>query len=167
MNAHQCGVAAESHTATLFAMSGYDISVQYGANQPEYDLVVVNGDQMVKVSVKGSRDGGWGLTQSFKKDRTYEGAIDFWLNKHSKKTIFSFVQFQNVNIDNGDQPRVYIATPEEIANHMKASRNNYGVTSLKERYEYKSGVGKGHIDQIPELWRFSSQRLSSLIDGVS
>lgn len=33
-------VAAESITAALFAQCGYDVSVQYGANQPEYDLMV-------------------------------------------------------------------------------------------------------------------------------
>ena len=37
--------------------------LQYGANQPEYDLVAVDGDRTLKVSVKGSKDGGWGLTQ--------------------------------------------------------------------------------------------------------
>jgi Holliday junction resolvase-like predicted endonuclease len=57
--------AAEAVVAAQFARCGWDISVQYGANQPEYDLVAVNGDRMLKVSVKGSKDGGWGLTQSY------------------------------------------------------------------------------------------------------
>jgi hypothetical protein len=64
------GIAAEAFAAGLFARCGYDVSVQYGANQPEYDLIVVKGDLMLKVSVKGSQDGGWGLTQNFKKDST-------------------------------------------------------------------------------------------------
>ncbi|MDQ0415667.1 hypothetical protein [Mesobacillus stamsii] len=75
MNSHQVSVAAESYTATLFAWAGFDVSVQYGANQPEYDLVVVCGEKMLKVSVKGSKDGGWGLTQSHKKDKSYSEAI--------------------------------------------------------------------------------------------
>ena len=58
------GVAAEAFAAALFARLGYDVSVQYGANQPEYDLIAVSGDKMLKISVKGSQDGGWGLTQS-------------------------------------------------------------------------------------------------------
>ena len=33
------GVAAEAFAAALFARLGYDVSVQYGANQPEYDLM--------------------------------------------------------------------------------------------------------------------------------
>jgi hypothetical protein len=34
------GVAAEAFAAGMFAQAGYDVSVQYGANQPEYDLLV-------------------------------------------------------------------------------------------------------------------------------
>src|SRR5260370_5861481 len=56
-------VAAEAFAAALFARCGVDVAVQYGANQPEYDLVVSRDDKMLKVSVKGSQDGGWGLTQ--------------------------------------------------------------------------------------------------------
>lgn len=51
---YQVSVSAESFTATLFAWADDDVSVQYGANQPEYDLIAVRGDKMVKVSVKGS-----------------------------------------------------------------------------------------------------------------
>ena len=61
------GVAAEAYAAAVFARYGYDVSVQYGANQPEYDLISVCGDKMLKISVKGSQDGGWGLTQNYKK----------------------------------------------------------------------------------------------------
>ena len=61
------GVAAEAFAAALFARLGYDVSVQYGANQPEYDLIAVSDDKMLKISVKGSQDGGWGLTQNYKK----------------------------------------------------------------------------------------------------
>ena len=61
------GVAAEAYTAAVFARYGYDVSVQYGANQPEYDLIAVSGDKMLKISVKGSQDGSWGLTQGYKK----------------------------------------------------------------------------------------------------
>ena len=57
------GVAAEAFVAAQFARYGIDVSVQYGANQPEYDLIAAQGDKMLKISVKGSQDGGWGLTQ--------------------------------------------------------------------------------------------------------
>jgi hypothetical protein len=39
-------VAAEAVAAALFARCGVDVSVQYGANQPEYDLVVARGERL-------------------------------------------------------------------------------------------------------------------------
>ena len=48
------GVAGEAFAAAQFARYGIDVSVQYGANQPEYDLIATKGDKMLKVSVKGS-----------------------------------------------------------------------------------------------------------------
>ena len=51
------GVAAEAAAAALFARCGYDVSVQYGANQPGYDLIVAQGSRILKVSVKGSQTG--------------------------------------------------------------------------------------------------------------
>ena len=53
-------VASEAIAAAQFARCGYDVSVQYGADQPEYDLVIAKGHSLLKVSVKGSQDLGWG-----------------------------------------------------------------------------------------------------------
>ena len=97
MKSWHVGVAAEAFAAAQFARYTYDVSVQYGANQPEYDLIAVSGDKMLKISVKGSQDGSWGLTQSFKKGRTYHEAVQEWLSRHHKKTIFCLVQFKNVD----------------------------------------------------------------------
>jgi Holliday junction resolvase-like predicted endonuclease len=107
------GVAAEAFAAGLFARLGYDVSVQYGANQPEYDLMIAKGDQISKVSVKGSQDGSWGLTQGHltKGKADYHQATERWLSKHSQKTIFCLVQFENVDLL--ESPRVYLATPKE------------------------------------------------------
>jgi hypothetical protein len=163
MTQYQVGVSAEAFTATLFAWAGYDVSVQYGANQPEYDLIVANGDKMAKVSVKGSQDGGWGLTQSFLQNGDYHGAIDKWFQKHTSKTIFSLVQFINTDFEKGTMPRVYLATPLEIADHLKKARAGLGETSLKEYHEYKAGVAKGTIDAIPSSWKFCKQRIDELI----
>jgi len=55
----------------LFARLGYDVSVQYGANQPEYDLIITKGERILKVSVKGSQEGGLGLTKSYEKDVSF------------------------------------------------------------------------------------------------
>jgi hypothetical protein len=39
-------VAAEAIAAALFTLCGYDVSVQDGADQPEYDLMVAKGEKM-------------------------------------------------------------------------------------------------------------------------
>ena len=72
----QVATAAEAFAAAQFARCGWDVSVQYGANQPEYDLVAVDGERVLKVSVKGSQDGKWGLTQSYIENADYHGAAD-------------------------------------------------------------------------------------------
>lgn len=157
VNSWHISVAAESITAFMFARIGYDVSVQYGANQPEYDLMVSKGDSILKVSVKGSRDGGWGLTQGFKKGFSYHEAIDLWLLKHSKKTIFSLVQFKGVQIN--DMPRVYLATPNEIASLMKKSRNGLGNTVLREKKTWAGN--KYNVDEVPTEWLFSIDRVET------
>ncbi len=90
------GVAAEAIAAAQFARCGINVSVQYGADQPEYDLMIKQDDLMMAVSVKGSQDGSWGLTQGFltKGKRDYHAAIDKWVAKHGKKTVMCSVQFR-------------------------------------------------------------------------
>ena len=72
---------------------------------------------MLKVSVKGSKDGGWGLTQSHISNADYRGAADAWLAKHSRKTVFFLVQLQGVPPT--ELPRMYLATPK-----VKLSKSN-------------------------------------------
>jgi len=95
----QVAVAAEAITAAQFARCGFDVSVQYGADQPEYDLIVAKGDQLLKISVKGSQGGGWGLTQSYLRQADYHSAIETWLTRHGTQTVFCFVQFEGVALD--------------------------------------------------------------------
>lgn len=157
------GVAAEAYAAGMFARCGYDVSVQYGANQPGYDLIVARGNQMLKVSVKGSQDGSWGLTQSYKKGNTYHQACDEWLKAHDKCTIFCLVQFHKVAPD--EQPRVYLATPTEIAQRLKDSAAGRGETILYEYHQWgKSAFANGTIDKIPDVWKFSETRISDLLN---
>lgn len=85
MTSWYIGVAAEAFAAAQFARLRYDVSVQYSANQPEYDLIVVSEDKILKISVKGSQDGSWGLTQNYKKGCDYHEAIQKWLDSHYKK----------------------------------------------------------------------------------
>ena len=62
MNKHQTAVAAEAFAAGVFAQAGLSVFVQYGANQPGYDLLVSDEAMTLHVSVKGSADGSWFLT---------------------------------------------------------------------------------------------------------
>lgn len=157
------GVAAEAIAAAQFARCGIAVSVQYGADQPEYDLVAVEGDKLLKISVKGSKDGGWGLTQSYKKGRTYHEAIDAWLSNHGKKTIFCLVQFKNVEF--GDLPRVYLATPNEIAEAMHNAKGGNGDTILEEYKKWtERSVASGIVDKIPEEWLFTEKRAREMLD---
>lgn len=162
MNSHQVEVAAESLAASMMSQAGWDILVRYGANLPEYDIVAIKADRTLKISSKGSQDGGWGLTQSYKQGRTYAEAADEWVRRHSKGAVVFFVQFQNVNL--GDLPRIYVASPKEVGNHLKKVRDGHGDTILHERHTYKSGIAKGTTDEIPNLWRFSFDRLREILD---
>lgn len=49
MTQYHVAVAAEAFAAGLFAQAGWDVLVQYGANQPQYDLVITRGGFAVHV----------------------------------------------------------------------------------------------------------------------
>lgn len=157
------GVAGEAFAAAQLARYGIDVSVQYGANQPEYDLIATKGDKMLKISVKGSQDGGWGLTQSYKKGCDYYEAIDKWLDAHGKKTIFCLVQFQGVADD--QLPRMYLATPDEIAKALRESRMGLGDTVLREYHVWGAKASAaGVIEKIPDEWLFTEERARQMFD---
>lgn len=162
MTSYQVAVAAEAYSASLFAQAGCDVSVQYGANQPEYDLIVTHKNRFLKVSVKGSQDGGWGLSQGHKKNISYHVAADHWVIAHNSKVVYCLVQFKGVNLS--ESPRTYLATIEEIAEALKKARNGYGETILWEHHTYIRGVGANSTDDIPGHWRFSLERVKLLLD---
>ena len=158
------GIAAEAFAAAQFARYGIDVSVQYGANQPEYDLIASKGDTLLKVSVKGSQDGSWGLTQKYKKGCTYHEAIDKWLAAHGELTVFCLVQFKGVN-DN-ELPRFYLATPAEIATVMKASRKSVGDSILYENHKWgERAQGAGTTESIPDAWIMTRERVDQLFES--
>ena len=163
MTSYQVAVAAEAFSAGLFAQAGYDVSVQYGANQPEYDLIVAHKNHFLKVSVKGSQDGGWGLNQSYKaKSVSYHDAVDLWAKAHNSHVVYCLVQFMGVKL--GESPRVYLATIEEIAQSLKNARKGYGETILWEHHAYIRGLGANSKDEVPSHWRFSLERVQELIN---
>ncbi len=146
----QVSVAAEAIAAGQFARCGFDVSVQYGANQPEYDLMIAKGNGLLKVSVKGSQDWGWGLTQSYMAKRgrkaDYHGAIELWLKKHSERTVFCFVQFGGTELD--QMPRLYLATPKEVANWLRNAAKGRGDTILSEEHKWANrAYAAGTVDR--------------------
>jgi hypothetical protein len=153
--------AAEAFAAAQFVRCGWDVSVQYGANQPEYDLVAVDSERMLKISVKGSQDGRWGLTQSLIAQADYHGAADAWLKKHSRKTVFCLVQFKGVPVN--ALPRMYLASPSEIAAWLKAAAAGRGDTILYKEHTWSSRAqAAGTTDRIPESWKFSKDRVREI-----
>jgi Holliday junction resolvase-like predicted endonuclease len=165
MNQWHVATAAEAIAAAQFARLGFDVSVQYGANQPEYDLIVVDGGSLLKISVKGSADGGWGLTQTQLaklKNANYHGAADEWLKRHKPRTAICLVQFKGVGF--AEMPKVYLATPSEITARLKAASGGRGDTILWESYTRgPRAAGAGTTERIPETWRLSRERVEQLI----
>ena len=161
------GIAAEAIAAGQFARLGYDVSVQYGANQKEYDLIIAKDEMLVKISVKGSKDGSWGLTQSHLIEADYHKAIDIWLSKHGAKTIFCFVQFSGKEIF--EMPTIYLASIKEIESQLKNSRNGNGGTILYENHTWtrETAVGYGSTEKIPDYWTFSQKRIEQLVKNIS
>jgi Holliday junction resolvase-like predicted endonuclease len=160
--------AAEAIAAAQFARLGFDVSVQYGANQPEYDLLIVDGQHMLKISVKGSKDEAWGLTQTELaklKNANYQGAADAWLMKHKPRTAFCLVQFAGVAFD--QLPRTYLTTPKEIAQRFKAAAGGRGDTTLYENYTRgPRAAGAGTIERLPDEWRLSERRVRDVMEMI-
>jgi hypothetical protein len=160
MTPYQVNVAAESFVATLFSQAGFDVALQYGTTQPDWDLIATCGTHTLKLQVKGSQDGGWGLFQSYIKNADYHGALDLWLQNQADGIIYALVQFKNVSV--GQIPRCYLATPRQIVDHMRTTRSGHAYTSLREVYTYSRGVGIGHTDKIPDSWRVTPELIDSL-----
>jgi Holliday junction resolvase-like predicted endonuclease len=158
---YHVGVAAEAFAAALFAQAGCDVLVQYGANQPEYDLMVSRADRTVKVSVKGSQDGGWGLIQNHKRGAGYHEAAERWSAAQSHTVVYCLVQFWGVSL--GECPRVYLASVRDIVVQHQAARNGLGNTILYENHCFKKGVAAGCVDKLPSHWRFSMERLAEFL----
>lgn len=161
MTSRQCEIAAESYTACLLAQSGYDVLVQYGANQPHYDLMAVKGeDRKLPISVKGSQDGGWMLAVRYLEPGVnYLAAIEKWLSAQRNDLIYVFVAFLQVPL--GEAPRVYVARPPEIAAHLRLQSSGKGRAVLREDTPKFYPTSK-ETDKIPSEWRYSTVRIDTI-----
>ena len=160
MTPRQCEIAAESYAACLLAQAGYDVFVQYGANQPHYDLVANKGKRFLPISVKGSQDGGWMLAVRYKEaNSSYHDAIDKWLASQHANTVFLFIQF--IHVPMGKAPRAYISRPKEIAAHLKTQCHGRGYGSLQEDYQRDCPRSK-YNHKIPQEWVFTQERIDKI-----
>jgi hypothetical protein len=154
--------AAEAIAAAQFARLGFNVAVQYGANQPEYDLMIADDKQMLKISVKGSADGGWGLTQSRLSNANYHAAADEWLARHKAHTALCFVQFKGIEFD--AMPRIYLARPVEVMARLTGASGGRGDTILFEDYTRgPRAAGAGTNERIPDTWRLSANRIADVM----
>ncbi|MBA3878588.1 MAG: hypothetical protein C0500_02600 [Sphingobium sp.] len=165
MTGWHVATAAEAVAAAQFARFGFDVSVQYGANQPEYDLMIARGEDILKISVKGSQDGGWGLSQSQLsklRNANYHGAAEAWYARHRPRTALCLVQFMNV--DDDELPRIYLAWPREIADRLKSASGGRGDTILWEDYvRGPKAAGAGQREQLPDEWKLTRSRVNNML----
>jgi hypothetical protein len=156
--------------AAQFARCGFDVSIQYGADKPAHDMVVTKGSSLLKVVVKGSEEGFWNLTQSYVqraarmsgKNAAFHGAIEMWLDHHGARTVCCLVQFQNVPVE--QLPRIYLATPSEVAQRLRETADGRGDSILYEGNEWASGLGGTTATEgLPASWRFSLARIQELM----
>jgi len=165
----QLTVAAEGIAAAQFARCGFDVSVQYGVEKPKYDLVVARGGKLLKVTVRGSQDGVWNLIQPYAERGTdraasradYQRGIDLWLDNHGSRTVCCLVQLEGVAID--EMPRLYLATPKEIAQRLRATEPGLGGLMLFEAAERAPDAQEpASRNTIPASWRFSLSRIEEM-----
>jgi hypothetical protein len=156
--------AAEAFAAAQFARFGYDVSFQRGATQPDCDLIISEGGRMLKVSVKGSADGGWNLTQSdlpTANRANFHDAADLWLAGHKAGTAICLVQLKDVADD--APPRAYLAWPLEIAARLRAASGGGGDWILWENC-MRSG---GTMERPLEEWKMTRERVEGLMNADS
>jgi hypothetical protein len=154
-------IAAEAFAAGLLAHAGYDVLIQYGANQPDYDLSITKLNHLARISVKGTQLPGWLLASSYVREANYIRAADEWLQAQGDSLIFFLVSFYEVPL--GKCPDCFVATAQEIAQQLKRQRGGLGHGALALNKQRMRGAGAGTTDSIPETWQFSAKRLKELV----
>jgi hypothetical protein len=160
MTPYQVNVAAEAFAAVALSQAEYDVAMQYGTTQPDWDILATKGARTLKVQVKGSQDGGWGLFQNYLKDANYHGALEAWAAAQLPDIVYIFIQFEKVPV--GSSPRCFVARPVEILAHMKTTRAGHAYTAMLENYKYSKGLAAGHTDIIPSGWALTKERLDAV-----
>jgi len=162
-------VGANGIAAAQFARCGFDVMSQLGPDKPWHDLVVTRGGNLLKIGVKASDNGRWRLAESYlvraahanSKKPDIPHAIRMWLDIHGERTIYCLVQFEGVSLN--ELPRIYLATPAEIARRMRETAERTGEPLLHETYDWTSpDSGFTTIETLPSSWLFSHDRIQEL-----
>jgi len=163
-------VGAAGIAAAQFARCGFDVMIQAGPDKPWYDLVVTKAGNLLKIGVKATENGRWHLAQSYLQRAAHlngkmpdiHRAIKPWLDIHGERTVYCLVQFEGVSLS--QMPRIYLATPGEIARRMREAADRKGEPVLFEQYEWSSPeTGLTGIDGLPSSWLFSHERIHELL----
>lgn len=129
--------------------------------------MVAQDERVLKISVKGSQDGSWGLTQTQLKkvgDANYHAAADLWLARHKPRTALCLVQFKGVMVD--ELPRIYLAWPIEVVEKLKLASNKRGDTILYEDYvRGPKAHGSGLREYLPEQWKLTRERIEEMLSS--
>jgi len=163
-------VGAAGIAAAQFARCGFDVMIQAGPDKPWYDLVVTKSGNLLKIGVKASENGHWRLAESYlfravhanTKKPDIPHAIRMWLDTHGERTVYCLVQFEGVTLN--QLPRIYLATPGEIARRMREGAERTGEPVLHEQYDWTSPeTGITAIEALPASWLFSMERIQELL----
>jgi hypothetical protein len=168
----QIALSASGIAGAQFARCGLDVTVLSGPERPWHDLVVTRSGNLFKVCVLPSADGRWDLTQAYRNRAVVRGAsmaechraIDMWLDKHDARMVCCLVQFLGVSID--QLPRIYLATPYDIAQKLREALDCVGEAILWEERKWVSDRDDSRIvEKLPADWLFSAERVQQLLNG--
>jgi hypothetical protein len=127
--------------------------------------MIAEAERMLKVSVKGSQDGGWGLSQSQLSrigNANYHEAAELWFQRHKPMTALCFVQLQDVTDD--ELPQAWLAWPREVADRLKAASGGRGDTILWVDYvRGPRAAGAGIRETIPSEWKLTRERAEQML----
>jgi hypothetical protein len=163
-------VGAAGIAAAQFARCGFDVMMQAGPDKPWYDLVVTKGGNLLKIGVKATEDGRWRLAESYLLRAAHANprtpdihhAIRMWLDTHGERTMYCLVQFEGVSLN--QLPRIYLATPAEIARRMRETVERKGEPVLYEQYDWTSAdTGFTAVEALPSSWMFSMERIQEVL----
>lgn len=165
----QISVAAENIVAAQFALYGFDVLEQASRTRFLFDLGVAKAGGMLKLAVHGSRNGLWDLVDSYLETRPrslptpedYKHAIGLWLEHQSARITCCLVQFDSAELR--EMPRIYMASPQEVADRLYELVDQLGGPSLCEAYEITDSYGARRLESLPAKWQVSEARIAELM----